>query len=92
MQPPPSAPVPPGVTTLRTTATAQHQELVSMVSQFLVLNNRVQEDAAQTNQAIYGRVRLYRSTGPLAPPSVWTARPPAPSQGDHSRTSGFSAR
>ena len=44
-------------TTLRTTATAQHQELVSMVSQFLVLNNRVQEDAAQTNQAIYGRVQ-----------------------------------
>ena len=44
-------------TTLRTGATAQHQELVSMVSQFLVLNNRVQEDAAQTNQAIYGRVQ-----------------------------------
>ena len=44
-------------TTLRTSATAQHQELVSMVSQFLVLNNRVQEDAAQINQAIYGRVQ-----------------------------------
>ena len=44
-------------TTLRSSATAQHQELVSMVSQFLVLNNRVQEDAAQTNQAIYGRVQ-----------------------------------
>ena len=28
-----------------------------MVSQFLVLNNRVQEDAAQINQAIYGRVQ-----------------------------------
>ena len=28
-----------------------------MVSQFLVLNNRVQEDAAQTNRAIYGRVQ-----------------------------------
>jgi signal transduction histidine kinase len=27
------------------------------VSQFLVLNNRVQEDAAQINQAIYGRVQ-----------------------------------
>jgi signal transduction histidine kinase len=27
-----------------------------MVSQFLVLNNRVQEDAAQLNRAIYGRV------------------------------------
>jgi signal transduction histidine kinase len=43
--------------TLRTVATAQHQELVSMVSQFLVLNNRVQEEAAQTNRAIYGRVQ-----------------------------------
>jgi signal transduction histidine kinase len=42
---------------LRTSVAAQHQELVSMVSQFLVLNNRVQEEAAQTNQAIYGRVQ-----------------------------------
>jgi signal transduction histidine kinase len=41
---------------LRTAVTAQHQELVSMVSQFLVLNNRVQEDAAQLHRAIYGRV------------------------------------
>jgi signal transduction histidine kinase len=41
---------------LRGSVTAQHQELVGMVSQFLVLNNRVQEDAAQTNRAIYGRV------------------------------------
>lgn len=44
------------VALLRTGVTAQHQELVSMVSQFLVLNNRVQEDAAQINRAIYGRV------------------------------------
>ncbi len=43
-------------TLLRTDATSQHQELVSMVSQFLVLNNRVQEDASQLNRAIYGRV------------------------------------
>ena len=28
-----------------------------MVSQFLVLNNRVQQEAAQTNRAIYGRVQ-----------------------------------
>jgi signal transduction histidine kinase len=42
---------------LRTSVTAQHQELVSMVSQFLVLNNRVQEEAAQRNDAIYGRVQ-----------------------------------
>ena len=28
-----------------------------MVSQFLVLNNRVQEEAAQTNRAIYGQVQ-----------------------------------
>jgi signal transduction histidine kinase len=44
-------------TLLRTTATAQHQELVGLVSQFLVLNNRVQEEAAQLNRAIYGRVQ-----------------------------------
>jgi signal transduction histidine kinase len=42
--------------TLRTTATTQHQQLVGLVSQFLVLNNRVQEDAARINEAIYGRV------------------------------------
>ena len=41
---------------LRTTVEGQRQQLVTLVSQFLVLNNRVQEDAAQLNQAIYGRV------------------------------------
>ena len=41
---------------LRTSVSAQHMELVGMVSQFLVLNNRVQEEAAQQNQAIYDRV------------------------------------
>ena len=41
---------------LRTSVSAQHMELVGMVSQFLVLNNRVQEEAAQENQAIYDRV------------------------------------
>ena len=41
---------------LRTGISAQHMELVGMVSQFLVLNNRVQEEAAQRNLAIYDRV------------------------------------
>jgi signal transduction histidine kinase len=41
---------------LRGPVTAEHQELVGVVSQFLVLNNRVQEDAAQLNRAIYGKV------------------------------------
>jgi signal transduction histidine kinase len=41
---------------LRTTVTAQHAELVDTVSQFLVLNNRVQEEATLRNQAIYARV------------------------------------
>ena len=41
---------------LRTSVSAQHLELVGMVSQFLVLNNRVQEEAAQQNHAIYDRV------------------------------------
>jgi signal transduction histidine kinase len=43
-------------TLLRTGATAQLQQLVAMVSQFLIINNRVQEEAAQINQAIYARV------------------------------------
>ena len=41
---------------VRTTVSAQHQELVGLVSQFLVLNNRVQEEAALRNRAIYDRV------------------------------------
>ncbi len=44
------------ITLLRGPVTARYQELTGMVSQFLVLNNRVQEDAAQLNRAIYGRV------------------------------------
>jgi hypothetical protein len=44
------------VTLLRTTAAAQHQELVSLVSQLLVLNNLVQQDALQRNREIYERV------------------------------------
>jgi signal transduction histidine kinase len=43
-------------TVLRTSATAQLQQLVAIVSQFLIINNRVQEEAAQINQAIYVRV------------------------------------
>ena len=42
---------------LRGNATGQLQAVVGMVSQFLVLNNRVQQEAAQTNRAIYGRVQ-----------------------------------
>ncbi len=41
---------------LRNTVTPQHLELVGMVSQFLVLNNRVQEEAAGRNREIYERV------------------------------------
>jgi signal transduction histidine kinase len=41
---------------LRNTVTPQHLELVGMVSQFLVLNNRVQEEAAVRNREIYERV------------------------------------
>jgi len=42
---------------LQGTATGHLQAVVGMVSQFLVLNNRVQQEAAQTNRAIYGRVQ-----------------------------------
>jgi signal transduction histidine kinase len=41
---------------LRTEATAQHQELVSLVSRLLVLNNTVEDEGARLNRAIYGRV------------------------------------
>ena len=41
---------------LRVEPTMQLQELVALVSQFLVLNNRVQEEASRRNEAIYGRV------------------------------------
>jgi signal transduction histidine kinase len=41
---------------VRTGLTTQHMELVGLVSQFLVLNNLVEEEAAELNRAIYGRV------------------------------------
>ena len=44
------------VARLRGPVTAAHMELVGMVSQFLVLNNQVQEEASARNRAIYERV------------------------------------
>jgi signal transduction histidine kinase len=41
---------------VRTRLSAQHQELVGLVSQFLVLNTRVQEEASVRNREIYERV------------------------------------
>jgi signal transduction histidine kinase len=41
---------------VRTRVSAQHQELVGLVSQFLVLNSRVQEEASVRNREIYERV------------------------------------
>jgi len=41
---------------VRTSVGAQHLELVGLVSQFLVLNNRVQEEASQRNREVYERV------------------------------------
>ncbi len=41
---------------VRTSLTAQHSELVGIVSQFLVLNNREQQEAAERNRAVYERV------------------------------------
>ena len=49
---------------LRGGATGHLQAVVGMVSQFLVLNNRVQQEAAQTNRAIYGRVQREISSVP----------------------------
>lgn len=40
----------------RTVVSAQHRELVGLVSQFLILNSRVQEEASQRNRAVYERV------------------------------------
>jgi signal transduction histidine kinase len=37
--------------------TAQHRELSGLLSQLLVVNNRMQEEAAQANRAIFDRVR-----------------------------------
>ncbi len=41
---------------VRTSVGAQHQELVGLVAQFLILNNRVQEEASQRNREVYERV------------------------------------
>ena len=41
---------------VRTTVSAQHQELSGLVSQLLILNSRVQEEASQRNREIYERV------------------------------------
>jgi signal transduction histidine kinase len=41
---------------VRGTLTQQHAELSGMISQFLVVNNRMQEEAAENNRAIFDRV------------------------------------
>ena len=41
---------------IRSDLTRQHMELVSLVSRLLVANNRMQEEAAVANRAIYDRV------------------------------------
>jgi len=41
---------------VRGALTQQHRELTGIVSQFLVVNNRMQEEAAQANRAIFDRV------------------------------------
>jgi signal transduction histidine kinase len=41
---------------VRTRIAAQHQELVGLVSQFLISNSRVQEEASQRNREIYERL------------------------------------
>jgi signal transduction histidine kinase len=41
---------------VRGTLTQQHRELTGMVSQFLIVNSRMQEEAAQANRAIFDRV------------------------------------
>jgi signal transduction histidine kinase len=42
--------------TIRATLIPQHRAMDGLVSQFLVLNNRMQEEAAQANRTIYDRV------------------------------------
>jgi signal transduction histidine kinase len=42
---------------VRSTLTQHHRELSGLVSQFLVANNRLQEEATQANRAIFDRVR-----------------------------------
>jgi len=45
-----------GAALVRGTATQQHMELSGIVSQFLVANNRVQEEAVAANRAIFDQV------------------------------------
>lgn len=42
---------------IRGTLTRQHRELAGVVSQFLVMNNSSQEEAARANRAIFDKVR-----------------------------------
>ena len=42
--------------TIRTTLVPEHRALDGLVSQFLVVNNRIQEEAATANRAIYDQV------------------------------------
>jgi signal transduction histidine kinase len=41
---------------VRTSLVAQHRALDSLIARFLVANNQVQEEAAQSNRAVYDRV------------------------------------
>jgi len=41
---------------IRASLVAQHRELDGLVSQFLIANNRVQQEAAEANRAIYDQV------------------------------------
>jgi signal transduction histidine kinase len=45
-----------GADLIRTTLTQQHRELAGTVSQFLVMNNRIQEDGAAANRAVFDKV------------------------------------
>jgi signal transduction histidine kinase len=42
--------------TIRTSLVTQHRELDGLVSQFLITNNRIQQEAAEANRAIYDKV------------------------------------
>ena len=45
-----------GAPTVRSSLIPQHRAIDGMVSQFLVVNNQVQEEAARANRAVYDRV------------------------------------
>jgi len=42
--------------TIRSSLVTQHRELDGLVSQFLITNNRIQQEAAEANRAIYDQV------------------------------------